>query len=185
MTRRMFWSSSTPHGADIARRKLRIYCSYHVAIADPLCSLAPKYDELGELFSSASSKVTIAKVDATLNDVPDEIQGFPTIKLYAAGKKDSPIDYAGPRTVEDLATFIKENGSHKVDGYSADADDDSEDFAKATDDMPQQAMAASKSASSAATGAGDYVTEKIKDAAGAAYTAVADSDGDRADHDEL
>jgi protein disulfide-isomerase A1 len=65
--------------------------------------------------------VTIAKVDATANDVPDEIQGFPTIKLFPAGSKDSPVDYAGSRTIEDLANFVKENGKHKVDAYVEEA----------------------------------------------------------------
>lgn len=59
--------------------------------------------------------MTIAKVDATANDVPDEIQGFPTIKLFPAGAKDSPVDYKGSRTVEDFANFIKENGKYQVD----------------------------------------------------------------------
>jgi len=143
------------------------------------------------LYSSTSNKVTIAKVDATLNDVPDEIQGFPTIKLYAAGKKDSPIDYAGPRTVEDLAKFIRENGSHGVDAYgpSSGGDDDEEDvdadFAKATAGMPQQAMAATEKADSATDKVKDKVKETLKEAAGAAYTAIVDSDGDQLDHDEL
>ena len=72
-------------------------------------ALAPKYEELGELYMSEelSKLVTIAKVDATANDVPDEIQGFPTIKLFASGKKDAPIDYSGSRTVEDLIKFIQ------------------------------------------------------------------------------
>lgn len=83
-------------------------------------SLAPKYDELGALYSGdLSSKVTIAKVDATANDVPDAIAGFPTIKLYPAGAKDSPVEYSGARTVEDLADFVKENGKHKVDANAA------------------------------------------------------------------
>jgi len=107
-------------------------------------ALAPKYDELGELFKPFADKVTVAKVDATLNDVPDEIQGFPTIKLYQAGKKDSPITYQGARTVEDLAQFIKENGSHGVDSAAGAK-------GKVASDMPKQAPAA---------------TEKVKDAAG-------------------
>lgn len=81
-------------------------------------NLAPKYEELGKLYfdnPEFASKVVVAKVDATANDVPDEIQGFPTIKLFPAGKKDSPVDYQGARTVEDLANFIRDNGSHKVD----------------------------------------------------------------------
>jgi protein disulfide-isomerase A1 len=81
-------------------------------------ALAPKYDELGELYKAHGDKVIIAKVDATANDVPDDVQGFPTIKLYAAGKKDSPVLYSGARTVEDLAQFVKENGKYAVDAYA-------------------------------------------------------------------
>ncbi|XWW93125.1 hypothetical protein V2A60_001054 [Cordyceps javanica] len=79
-------------------------------------ALAPKYDQLGAAFqeSDFKDKVTIAKVDATLNDVPDDISGFPTIKLYPAGDKKNPVTYNGARTAEDLAEFIKENGKHKA-----------------------------------------------------------------------
>jgi protein disulfide-isomerase A1 len=80
-------------------------------------ALAPKYEELGSLYQESEFKdqVTIAKVDATLNDVPDEIQGFPTIKLYPAGDKENPVTYSGARTIEDLIAFIKENGKHKAE----------------------------------------------------------------------
>jgi len=128
-------------------------------------ALAPKYDELGELYKPFADKVTIAKVDATLNDVPDEIQGFPTIKLYKAGKKDSPISYSGARTVEDLAEFIKENGSHAVDSASAKKSD------KVDSDLPKQAPAATEG-----------VADKIKDAAAAVKEAVMDEEEP---HDEL
>ncbi|KAK7719662.1 protein disulfide-isomerase precursor [Diaporthe eres] len=79
-------------------------------------ALAPKYEELAALYANSEfkDKVTIAKVDATANDVPDEIQGFPTIKLYAAGGKDSPATYSGSRTIEDLIEFIAENGKYKA-----------------------------------------------------------------------
>jgi protein disulfide-isomerase A1 len=88
-------------------------------------ALAPKYDELGELFKPFADKVTIAKVDATANDVPDDIQGFPTIKLYAAGKKDTPVNYSGARTVEDLAAFVKDNGKYQVDSAASKPDSSS------------------------------------------------------------
>lgn len=80
-------------------------------------ALAPKYDELAALYASSEfkDKVVISKVDATLNDVPDEIKGFPTIKLFPAGAKDAPVTYGGPRTVEDLIQFIAENGKYKAD----------------------------------------------------------------------
>jgi len=80
-------------------------------------SLAPKYEELGALYAKSEfkDKVVIAKVDATANDVPDEIQGFPTIKLYPAGAKDKAVTYSGARTVEDLIKFIAENGKYKAE----------------------------------------------------------------------
>ncbi|KAI9902952.1 hypothetical protein N3K66_002304 [Trichothecium roseum] len=79
-------------------------------------ALAPKYDDLASQYAASEHKdnVVIAKVDATANDVPDEIQGFPTIKLYPAGAKDAPVTYSGSRTVDDLIEFIKENGKHKA-----------------------------------------------------------------------
>jgi len=79
-------------------------------------ALAPKYEELGGLYAKSEfkDKVVIAKVDATANDVPDEIQGFPTIKLYPAGAKDKAVTYSGSRTVEDLIKFIAENGKYKA-----------------------------------------------------------------------
>ncbi|CAK7242554.1 MAG: protein disulfide-isomerase precursor [Sporothrix thermara] len=87
-------------------------------------ALAPKYDDLAAQYAASAfkDKVVIAKVDATANDVPDEIQGFPTIKLFAAGKKDEPITYSGSRTVEDLITFIKENGKYGAEPIPDDED---------------------------------------------------------------
>jgi protein disulfide-isomerase A1 len=79
-------------------------------------ALAPKYEDLASLYAKSEfkDKVVIAKVDATANDVPDEIQGFPTIKLYPAGGKDQAVTYSGPRTVEDLIEFIAQNGKHSA-----------------------------------------------------------------------
>lgn len=81
-------------------------------------ALAPKYEELAALYADVADKVVVAKIDATANDVPDSITGFPTIKLFPAGKKDSPVEYAGSRTVEDLVQFIKENGKYQIDGLA-------------------------------------------------------------------
>ena len=80
-------------------------------------ALAPKYETLASLYADSEfkDKVVIAKVDATANDVPDDIQGFPTIKLYPAGAKSEPVSYSGSRTVEDLVQFVKENGKYKAE----------------------------------------------------------------------
>ena len=124
----------------------------------------------------ASAKVTIAKVDATTNDVPDEIQGFPTIKLFPAGGKGEPITYSGSRTIEDLAEFIKENGKYKVDAFEGKKETGDDTEAPLAEGMGEAAKAATKTAKSAASEA----TEAVK-------TAVKDSDGadDGGEHDEL
>ncbi|KAF2018440.1 protein disulfide-isomerase [Aaosphaeria arxii CBS 175.79] len=138
-------------------------------------ALAPKYEELGALYASEelSKLVTVAKVDATANDVPDEIQGFPTIKLFPAGKKDSPIDYSGARTVEDLAEFIKENGSHKAAAAVAKEPEVEEE----KEDLAEQAAAASEKVAEKV----EEATESVKSAASEATEAAKDGD----EHDEL
>ena len=142
-------------------------------------SLAPKYEELAQLYAanpSYAEKVTIAKVDATANDVPEEIQGFPTIKLYPAGSKDSPVDYSGSRTIEDLAQFVKVNGKHKVDAYGS--NDTSDDV-----NMPDA------DTTPAATGAGtvkEAVKSVVSEAAEVVKTITVDNgDAGVAEHDEL
>ena len=140
-------------------------------------SLAPKYEELGQLYTSNAAyndQVTIAKVDATANDVPEEIAGFPTIKLYAAGSKDSPINYEGARTVEDLANFIKDNGKHGVDAYVAPAETEVND-----ETLAKQAPAATEK-----EGVVESIKSAASEAAEAVKTVVADTD-DGDVHDEL
>ncbi|KAF2129762.1 protein disulfide-isomerase [Dothidotthia symphoricarpi CBS 119687] len=150
-------------------------------------ALAPKYEELGQLYASGevSKHVTIAKVDATLNDVPDEIQGFPTIKLFAAGKKDSPIDYSGARTVEDLAKFIEENGTHKAavkvkEGAEAATDKAGSVVSSATDKAGSVASSATEKAGEVVDEATKSVKSAASEATGAAKEAVVEED-----HDEL
>ncbi|CAI6338474.1 unnamed protein product [Periconia digitata] len=134
-------------------------------------ALAPKYEELGALYSSPalSKLVTVAKVDATANDVPDEIQGFPTIKLFRAGKKSEPIDYSGGRTVEDLVKFIEENGTHKAAAVIAEKVDE------VVEEAPKQAEAASEKASSAASEASEQVSEKATKATDSAKSAASEA----------
>ncbi|KAH4077328.1 protein disulfide-isomerase [Parastagonospora nodorum] len=168
-------------------------------------ALAPKYEELGELYSSDEFKklVTVAKVDATANDVPDEIQGFPTIKLFPAGKKDSPVDYSGSRTIEDLVQFIKDNGSHKVaavyeeakEKVAEAAEEASEKAGSVADEATKSAGSAAdeatKSAKSGAEKATDAAKDAAKDAAASASSVASEaakaakSAVDAEDHDEL
>jgi protein disulfide-isomerase A1 len=137
-------------------------------------ALAPKYEELGQAYASSelSKLVTIAKVDATANDVPDEIQGFPTIKLFPAGKKDAPVDYSGSRTVEDLAQFIKENGSHKAAAVFAEAADAVEEEAE---ELAEQAKAATESGKSGAKEATKSVKSGASEASKSATSGASEA----------
>lgn len=140
-------------------------------------ALAPKYEELGLLYESNpefASKVTIAKVDATANDVPDEIQGFPTIKLFPAGGKSDPISYSGSRTVEDLVQFVKENGKHGVDAYKGKNASDAKSEDAGEEKLGEQAPAAT-----------EEIKSKVSSVVDAVKTAVADTDDNGGEHEEL
>ncbi|KAK3695347.1 protein disulfide-isomerase precursor [Podospora appendiculata] len=106
-------------------------------------SLAPKYEELASLYAKSEfkDKVVISKVDATANDVPDEINGFPTIKLYPAGAKDASVTYSGARTVEDLIKFIAENGKFKA-SVSEEAEEEASAAPAATESTSTSSEAA-------------------------------------------
>lgn len=119
--------------------------------------------------------MTIAKVDATANDVPDEIQGFPTIKLFPAGGKSEPILYSGSRTIEDLATFVKENGKYKVDAYEG------KNETEATKE--EEAEELGKQAPAATEGVKESVKSVVNEAVESAKAVVQDSDDEV--HDEL
>jgi len=71
-------------------------------------TLAPKYEDLGKSFADTPS-VVIAKVDATANDTPADISGFPTIILYPAGDKKNPVTYNGERSDKAMATWLRQN----------------------------------------------------------------------------
>ena len=105
--------------------------------------------------------------------MPDEVSGFPTIKLFPAGSKDTPIDYSGSRTVEDLANFVKTNGKYKVDAMVVNETDEDVDIADAESTMPHQAPAATTSGAK----------EAVKSAASEAAEAVPKEGAE--DHDEL
>lgn len=71
--------------------------------------LAPVWLELAETLEVVPN-LTIAEIDATENEVPGfDITGYPSIYLLVAGKKESPIEYQGPRTLENMVAYLSEN----------------------------------------------------------------------------
>jgi protein disulfide-isomerase A6 len=78
-------------------------------------TLAPVYEELGNVFQHASSKVSVAKVDADEHKSLGKrfgVSGFPTLKWFD-GKSDKPEDYKGGRDLESLSKFIAEKTAIK------------------------------------------------------------------------
>jgi len=69
-------------------------------------TLAPKYEKLGEAFQAEES-IVIAKVDATENDTPADIKGFPTLLFYPANNKQNPVSYDGERTEVAMEKWIR------------------------------------------------------------------------------
>jgi len=72
-------------------------------------NLAPRWEELGKEFKD-NDKIVIAKVDATENDTPAKIQGFPSLILYPAGDKSNPVQYEGERTTKAMGDWLRKNG---------------------------------------------------------------------------
>jgi len=70
--------------------------------------LAPEYDALGAHFKGRDD-VVIAKVDATANDTPENISGFPTLIFYPAGEDGSKsVKYESGRTSAAMIKWIEE-----------------------------------------------------------------------------
>lgn len=73
--------------------------------------LAPKYDAVAAKLAHMKNLV-IAKMDSTENEVEGiAIKGFPTLKFFKKGEKQTPIEFNGDRTEEGIIKFLKENVS--------------------------------------------------------------------------
>jgi len=85
--------------------------------------LEPMWEELAEKYKEAKD-VTIAKMDATKNELEHiRIRAFPTVKLFL-NHVDHAKDYNGERTVDGIVRFIESKG---MDGGAVDIDDDTYD----------------------------------------------------------
>jgi len=74
--------------------------------------LEPVYREVAKRVEHVQT-LTIAKIDATQNDVEGvDIEGFPTIKFWRADKKDDPLDYDGEREVDAFLAWLEEKSTH-------------------------------------------------------------------------
>jgi len=85
---------------------------------DTVKKLEPIYQELGNKLKKFSNTLTIAKVDATANELPSNFvtRGYPTIFFVPANKKNSPITFDGQkREIPDLISFIQKHAYFPLD----------------------------------------------------------------------
>jgi len=80
--------------------------------------LTPIYDELAEKLKG-EPEITIAKMDATANDVPStfNVRGFPTIYFAPKGDKKNPKQYNGGREVSDFLTYLAKESTNPLKGW--------------------------------------------------------------------
>merc|ERR1712087_303942 len=89
-----------------------VFVEYYAPWCGHCKRLAPEYEKVGEAFSDVES-VIVAKADATENDFPEDIKGFPTLLFYPKGQTTA-VKYSGDRKQEAIIEFIKENASGDV-----------------------------------------------------------------------
>jgi protein disulfide-isomerase A1 len=99
---------------DVIGKDKDVFVEYYAPWCGHCKKLAPEYEKVGEAFANVEN-VVIAKVDATENDTPEDISGFPTLIFYPAGQT-AGIKYSGERSSDAIVSFIKEKATVDVSG---------------------------------------------------------------------
>jgi len=86
-----------------------VFVEYYAPWCGHCKRLAPEYEKVGEAFGDVDS-VVIAKADATENDFPEDIKGFPTLLFYPKGQTEA-VKYGGDRKQEAIIEWIKEHAT--------------------------------------------------------------------------
>jgi len=100
-------------GSNFVREALVQDKAVFVEFYAPWCGhckkLAPEWEKLGKAFKHRDD-VVIAKIDATENDTPESVDGFPTLVIYPVGCAEIGCGetYTGSRNSQELITYVNE-----------------------------------------------------------------------------
>ncbi|KAF4991661.1 hypothetical protein FGRMN_7673 [Fusarium graminum] len=102
-----------------------VLVEFHVPWCQYCSDLHKVMNELGSRYarSGVSDKVALAAINVDANDVPIDIDSYPSVRLYRAGNNDIvPFrgNFTQMLTVQELEAFVATNGSHGVDSVSQD-----------------------------------------------------------------
>ncbi|GAV48571.1 hypothetical protein ZYGR_0K00760 [Zygosaccharomyces rouxii] len=107
------------HDQLVQDNKKDVLVKYYAPWCGHCKRLAPIYEELANVLASddkAGKSVVIGDIDATENDVPGvDLEGYPTVILYPAGKNSEPVVFQQERSLESFLAFLKKNGGTGLD----------------------------------------------------------------------
>lgn len=99
-------------------------------------NLAPHWAKAA---TELKGKVKLGALDATVHQAKAAkygVQGYPTIKLFAAGAKDSPVDYDGGRTASDIVNWALDKLAENVPSPEVNQIISEESFKQACEGKP-------------------------------------------------
>lgn len=99
-------------------------------------NLAPHWSKAA---SQLKGKVKLGALDATVHQAKSSqygVNGYPTIKFFAPGAKDSPTDYDGGRTANDIVNWALDKLAENIPAPEVNQIVDEESFKKSCEDKP-------------------------------------------------
>ncbi|CAG9855345.1 unnamed protein product [Phyllotreta striolata] len=99
-------------------------------------NLAPHWAKAA---SELKGKIKLGALDATVHQAKASqygVQGYPTIKFFGPGAKDSPVDYDGGRTSSDIVAWALDKLAENIPAPEVNQLVDEKSFKKACEDKP-------------------------------------------------